>query len=119
MQKVLITIGIQIGMSFLKSLAKELWNDFWNTLLDAVRDVEKQFAGQLGQIKKAVVVAKIMAFIQSKKKMNGVQVWAMNILLNRVIDMIIDQLNTNIGQDWGEKVTDLKQYLASKIPFLK
>lgn len=116
MQKIIVAIASQIAMGFLKSLAQELWNAFWDVVFDAVRDAEKKWT--VGAVRKNWVIEQIMKYLTTKKKMNGIQKWAMRILLERVVDAIIAQLNQSAGHDWGQKVLDLKAYLASKIPFI-
>jgi hypothetical protein len=116
MQKVILSIASRIALAFLKQLAQVVWNSFWDLAADAIRQAESKW--QTGTVRKDWVIAQIMAYLDTKRKPNAVQRWAIRKLLERVIAAIIDNLNATVGHDWGETVLDLKAYLAGKIPFI-
>lgn len=120
MQKIIISIAINIAMGFLQKLTHAVWELIWGEIFAAIVLAEKKWndLGK-GEIKKAWFIDTIVRFINSKKKMNGVQEWAMKKFLNVIADEIIKELNSQLGKDWVEKAEKVKEVLEKKIPFIK
>lgn len=119
MKEILIKLIANYGLYILKTLAQNVWDGFWATFLEAISDAEVKWkqAGR-GEAKKEWVKAEAMRYIQSRTKMNRVKLWAVEKAVERAIDLFIKELNSSLGKSWSSKVSDLKRYLADKIPFI-
>lgn len=115
MRGVVIAIASRIAMDLLRAMTQAVWDSFWSVVYDGVEQAEREWneTGK-GEIRKEIVLRKVLAWLDKNQRINPVQKWAIRRFLGVVIDRIVDSLNAELGQGWGEKVTDLKSYLASK-----
>lgn len=115
MRNVIVAIASRIALDLLKAMTQAVWDAFWVVVYDGVEQAEKEWneSGK-GEIRKEMVLRRVMAWLDRNQKLNGIQKWAIKRFLGVVIDRIVDSLNAELGNDWGDKVTDLKNYLASK-----
>jgi hypothetical protein len=120
MQKIIVSIAVSIAMGFLQKLTKTVWELIWNEIFAAIVLAEKKW-NDLGKgaVKKDWFINEIVRFINGKRKMNGVQEWAMRKFLNVIADEIVKELNSQLGNDWVEKADRVKELLEKKIPFVK
>lgn len=116
MQKIIIAIATKIAVSFLKEFSQSIWDAFWDLVLKAIRDAENRWV--TGEVRKEWVLSEAMKYMDSRRKMNSIQRWAIRNMLERVIAAIVSKLNSNVGHDWGAEILDLKAFLAGKIPFI-
>jgi hypothetical protein len=101
----------------LEKIAQGLWDEIWEQIIVAIQAAEAKWveAGR-GEAKKADVVATVMAFIESRRKLSWLEEWFVRMFVGKAVDAIIAQINEAAGKDWGQKVAELEQQLADKLP---
>lgn len=120
MQSFIIALASKIALDLLKSATHGLWEGFWAVIFDGIKEAELAWKGSgQSEAKKKYVLNQIFQFIDRSTKMNFVQKWAMKTFCSRVIDLIVERLNTQLGQSWVAVVGDIKKYLEDKIPYVK
>jgi hypothetical protein len=116
--KVLAVLWL-ILQPILEKLAQGLWDEIWEQIIAAVAVAEAKWEENgRGAAKKADVMATVMAFIEDKKKLGLIDGFLVRLFVSKAIDAIIAQINETAGKDWGQKVADLEQQLADKLPVI-
>lgn len=121
MQNVIATIIMPFlvasAKSLLLSLAQNVWDSLWDLVFDSIAEIEKTVKNDGFQNdKRKIILDRVEVFLSKQKKISKVQKWAVRVFIGKVIDKMIEDLNSKHGTDWIKYVKDLKQYWADKIP---
>lgn len=119
MKGILISLAAKIALDFLKQLAQATWDSFWSVVFQAIEEAERAWISSgKGKLKKEWAIDQIMRWVERNLKANVFVKWAIRKMLDRVIDAIIDELNSQAGTHWRESIRKIKDLLAHKIPFI-
>lgn len=116
--KVLIQFLSSVALAILGKVADSIWEALWLEVIEAIDNVQTALSGESGKVKKAQVVEQALIFLQRRKKLNRLQLIPIKLLLSKTIDALVESLKKDDGRSWKDKVLDLKQKLADKIPYV-
>ena len=103
----------------LQGLAQHLWDRLWLALFDfAVEAEQKWKESGKGEEKKEWVMAKMLEFIEDKANLSWIQRQVIGMFVSEIINALVDEFNTQLGKDWGNRVEELQDELAGRIPFI-
>lgn len=115
-----LVVAVLLGFlqSVIKRTANLLWADIWDKLFEAIAEAEARFKNDGGQLKKQWVMETVEAWIKERMELNWIQNLLLKMLLGRVIDAIIAELNETMGDDWIEKAREVERQLAGWMPII-
>lgn len=119
MKKQLIAFATSIALGALKYGAQALWDSTWALLLQAIKDAESKWGNGTGLIKKEEVIKRVMEFVQGHKRLGWIKRVMVKVFLGRIIDDLVDILNSRVGPSWTDEVADLRDKLAKRIPYIQ
>lgn len=105
---------------FLRRFAQGLWDAMWEEIFRAVAEAEEKWqeSGQ-GQAKKAWVMEQVMRFVDERARLNWLQRLVVQLLVDKAIDAIVATVNEELGQNWVERVKEVKARLAAALPLVE
>jgi hypothetical protein len=105
--------------SLLNKVLDTFWDALWVTLAESAIDAEATWTESgSGANKKAAVVSAIMQAVEARGKLNLIQKKLVSLFVNKLVDILLNELNGTIGKDWGAKVMALKEYWSDRLPIV-
>ena len=124
LQAALIFLGAVVR-NLLTKIAQNLWESVWTEIAAAVAQAERQWreAGQ-GKVKRDWVVSEILTFVEREAKAKGVALnWfqrlVVRLFVGAVADALVQYINEAMGHDWVQRIDELEDELAGKLPFVE
>lgn len=118
MGKVVIAVLLGFVQGIVKRTANLMWADIWEKLFAAIAEAEARFLGDGGQLKKQWVMETVEGWLKEKVQLNFIQDLLFKMLLSRVVDAIIAELNATMGHDWILKAQEVERQFAGWIPLI-
>ena len=103
----------------LQGVAQNLWDRMWGEVFNFAVEAEVRWKEKgKGAEKKEWLLDQTLEFIETRANLSWTQKQLIRLFVGEIVDSIIDELNERIGKDWGDKIEDLRDELAGRIPFI-
>ena len=118
MGKLIVALLLGFVQAVLKRTANLLWEDLWEKLFAAIAEVEARFKDDAGEQKKQWVMERLEEWLKEKVQLNWVQNLLFKMVIGRLIDAIVAELNRAMGHDWIETARQFERQMAEWLPVI-
>lgn len=119
MKKILLALAKKAVVKFFKRLGRLVWVNFWDKVKFCIRKAETDWvASGKGAEKLNFVKSQAVQYVKEMEKLSKFKKWALEEVIQFVIELTISDLNRSFGKNWVLKVDNLQKYLEKYIPAL-